>query len=130
MAGVPIARPSGNASFMSRFDRPHPGSAVARLLGGRGAVPPFVMVPEAMQPNGPERSGQHAGFLGAAFDPYRINSDPNLPDFSPGVLQLPPDLTPLRLGDRRSLQGAIESQGGLRHGGDSSEDFEAQYSRA
>ena len=52
-------------------------------------MPPFVMVPEAMAPNGPERAGQHAGFLGASFDPYRINSDPNLADYSPGVL-VPP----------------------------------------
>src|SRR4051812_44425102 len=53
MVGHPIARPSGNASFMSRADRPHPGSALAKLLGGRGSVPPFVMIPEAMAPNGP-----------------------------------------------------------------------------
>src|SRR4051812_8535771 len=53
MVGSPIARPSGNASFMSRADRPHPGSALAKLLGGRGSVPPFVMIPEAMAPNGP-----------------------------------------------------------------------------
>jgi hypothetical protein len=83
-----------------------------------------------MQPNGPERAGQHAGFLGAAFDPFRINSDPNLPDYSPGVLQVPADLTPLRLGGRRSLLGAIEAQGGLHDCGELPEEFEAYYARA
>jgi hypothetical protein len=115
---------------MSRVDRPHPGSALARVLGPTGAVPPFVMLPEAMQPNGPERSGQHAGFLGAAFDPYRINSDPNLPDFSPGALAVPPELTPLRLGDRRSLREVVQAEGGLRQSGTSPEEFEIQYGRA
>src|SRR6185437_1093120 len=89
MIGSPIQRPSTEAGAMSRLDRPHPGSALAKVLGPTANVPPFVMLPEAMQPNGPERAGQFAGFLGAAYDPYRINSDPNLPDFSPGVLQLP-----------------------------------------
>ena len=131
MIGSPIGRRAEEAGAMSRFDRPHPGSALAKVLGSPSAsVPPFVMLPEAMQPNGPERSGQHAGFLGAAFDPYRINSDPNLASFTPGVLQLPPDLTPLRLDDRRSLLEALEARHGLHDCGDSPEDFEAQYSRA
>jgi hypothetical protein len=106
MVGHPIQRPAADSGRMSRVDRPHPGSALARLLGSDRAVPPFVMLPEAMQPNGPERSGQHAGFLGAAYDPYRINSDPNLPNYSPGVLALEGGLTPDRLELRRSLRDA------------------------
>ena len=35
-------------------------------------MPGWVMVPEAISPVGPERPGQHAGFLGAAYDPYRV----------------------------------------------------------
>lgn len=109
MVGSPITRPAANAAFMSRIDRPHPGSAVAKLLGPtESGVPPFVMVPEAMAPNGPERAGQHAGFLGGSFDPYRINSDPNRPDYSPGALALPLDLTTERLENRRALRAEIE----------------------
>jgi hypothetical protein len=131
MIGSPIQRPDTEAGSMSRHDRPHPGSALAKVMGPTpNSVPPFVMLPEAMQPNGPERSGQHAGFLGPAFDPYRIDSDPNLPDFSPGVLQLPPDMSPIRLGDRRTLLGALEAQNRLQDCGESPEDFEIQYSRA
>src|SRR4051812_363445 len=63
MIGGPIGRPANEAGAMSRVDRPHPGSALARVLGPSGPVPPFVMLPEAMQPNGPERAGQFAGFL-------------------------------------------------------------------
>jgi Protein of unknown function (DUF1501) len=104
MSGSPIARPAPDASFMSRVDRPHMGSILAKILGPVvPSMPPFVMVPEAMAPNGPERAGQHAGFLGPSFDPYRINSDPNLPDYSPGVLVAPAELTAARLHDRRAL---------------------------
>ncbi len=109
MSGSPIARPAPDASFMSRVDRPHMGSSLAKLLGPViPSMPPFVMVPEAMAPNGPERAGQHAGFLGASFDPYRINSDPNLPDFSPGVLVPPVELTSRRLHDRRLLLDQLD----------------------
>lgn len=108
MVGSPIARPVPDASFMSRSDRPHPGSVLAKVLGSRAAVPPFVMVPEAMNPNGPERSGQHAGFLGGLYDPYRINSDPNLADYSPGVLSRPADLSLDRLEDRFALLEALD----------------------
>jgi hypothetical protein len=109
MSGSPIARPAPDASFMSRVDRPHMGSSLAKILGPVvPSMPPFVMVPEAMAPNGPERAGQHAGFLGASFDPYRINSDPNLPDFTPGVLVPPSGLTSQRLHDRRLLLDQLD----------------------
>src|SRR4051812_30801692 len=107
MVGSPIGRPAREAGMMSRADRPHPGSALAKVLGSTSGVPPFVMVPEAIQPNGPERSGQFAGFLGAAFDPYRINSDPNLPDYSPGDLRPAVGLDVARIAGRRRLLDAV-----------------------
>ena len=107
MVGSPIGRPAREAGMMSRADHPHPGSALAKVLGSTAGVPPFVMVPEAIQPNGPERSGQFAGFLGAAFDPYRINSDPNLLDYSPGEIRPPVGLDAARIGERRRLLDAI-----------------------
>lgn len=107
MVGHPIARPARDAAFMSRADRPHPGSALTKVLGPVGDVPSFVMVPEAIQPNGPERAGQHAGFLGPAYDPYRINSDPNLPDFSPGAVALANDVSTRRFRARRALYDAL-----------------------
>lgn len=109
MIGAPIARPIPDAGFMSRVDRPHPGSVIAKLLSGNPGMPPFVLLPEAIQPNGPERSGQHAGFLGAEFDPYRINSDPNSPDYSPGAVALPAHLGADRFTHRRALRARLAS---------------------
>jgi hypothetical protein len=118
MVGSPIGRPAREAGAMSRADRPHPGSALARVLGPTGDVPPFVMVPEAIQPNGPERSGQFAGFLGAAFDPYRIDSDPNIPDYSPGELRPPAGLDAARIRRRRRLLDAVARVPGSAPGGE------------
>jgi uncharacterized protein (DUF1501 family) len=73
-------------------------------------MPAFVMVPEAISPVGPERPGQHAGFLGAAYDPYRVNSDPNLPDYSPGSLGPASGVPRDRLDVRRSLLAQVSRQ--------------------
>ncbi len=109
MVGSPIGRKAPQVVTMSREDRPHPGSVVAKLLRPAAGVPAFVMAPEAISPVGPERPGQHAGFLGAAYDPYRVNSDPNLPDYSPGALRLGADVPPRRLEGRRRLLGRIDA---------------------
>ncbi len=123
MVGEPIVRPARDAGFMSRADRPHPGSALAKVLGPTGGVPPFVLLPEAIQPNGPERSGQFAGFLGASQDPYRINSDPNLPDYSAGAVGPPRDLSRDRLAARRALLDVADDRPDLSG-------LDASYERA
>jgi hypothetical protein len=112
MVGSPIDRPAPQVITMSRADRPHPGSVLAKLLPAPRNLPAFVMVPEAISPVGPERPGQYAGFLGAAYDPYRVNSDPNLPEYSPGALHLQPDLPPARLEGRRRLLDRLEPAAG------------------
>ncbi len=109
MVGSPMARKAPQVVTMSREDRPHPGSVAAKLLPTPRSVPAFVMVPEAISPVGPERPGQHAGFLGATYDPYRVNSDPNLPDYSPGPLHLGADVPSTRLEGRRRLLDRIDA---------------------
>ncbi len=113
MVGSPMGRAAPQAVSLSREDRPHPGSVLAKLRPGPRHLPPFVMVPEAISPVGPERPGQYAGFLGAAYDPYRVNSDPNHPNYSPGALRLQPDLSPRRLQDRRHLLARLEAAAAL-----------------
>src|SRR5207237_794160 len=70
-------------------------------------MPAWVMVPEAISPVGPERPGQHAGFLGAAYDPYRVNSDPNSPGYSPGSLNPAAEVSRARLDGRRRLLNRV-----------------------
>jgi len=78
--------PKKARSGMLRTDRPHAGAVVSKFLGSTGAAPPFVTIPEFIAPVGPPRPGQHAGFLGAAYDPYLIDSDPNEPTYNPGAV--------------------------------------------
>src|SRR5438874_5735667 len=110
MTGGRLQRPVVQASGMSRADRPHVGAALSKFLGGPSALPPFAMIPEFISPVGVPRPGQYGGFLGAEHDPYLINSDPNLPDYSPGELRAAADLDPSRLTGRRSLLARLEQR--------------------
>ena len=103
MVGSPITRPAPQGVTLSREDRPHPGAVAARMLPQNPLLPGWVMVPEAISPVGPERPGQHAGFFGAAYDPYRVNSNPNADDYSAGALSPNADIDAGRLGVRRAL---------------------------
>src|SRR5438552_12965097 len=107
MIGSPMARLAPQVVTMSREDRPHPGAAAAHLLPPNPRMPAWVMVPEAISPVGPERPGQHAGFLGAAYDPYRVNSDPNSDAYSPGSLSPDRDVNGQRLDARRALLAQV-----------------------
>jgi hypothetical protein len=108
MTGGRLQRSVVQASGMSRDDRPHVGAALSKFLSGPSALPPFAMIPEFISPVGVSRPGQHAGFLGAEHDPYLINSDPNLPDYSPGELRSAAALGLPRLTRRRSLLARLE----------------------
>jgi uncharacterized protein (DUF1501 family) len=113
MTGARMTRPAIQATGMLRSDRPHFGSLVAKYLGGTGTMPANVAIPEFISPVGVPRPGQHAGFLGPEYDPYLINSDPNLPEFSPGALRPAPGLTSVRIGSRRTLLAKLD--GGVRY---------------
>ena len=111
MIGSPMGRAAPPGVTLSREDRPHPGSAAAKLLGPhRPGVPAFVLAPEPIGPLGIDRPGQHAGFLGPAHDPYRVSSDPNLPDYSPGNFMPDPGVSGDRLAGRRALLERLDQQ--------------------
>src|SRR5438445_305315 len=110
MVGSPMTRTAPQVVTMSREDRPHPGAALAGLLPRPANMPAWVMVPEAISPVGPERPGQHAGFLGAAYDPYRVNSDPNSAAYAPGSLHPAPGVSVARLDTRRRLLDHVSRQ--------------------
>jgi hypothetical protein len=130
IVGSPIQRNTPQKATMSREDRPHPGSVLAKFLPPPPALPAFVMVPEAISPVGPERPGQFAGFLGAAYDPYRVNSDPNLPTYSPGALTPVREVSLRRLEDRRELLDQIGRQAKLLERTAAAKALDPQYARA
>ncbi|MFN3648400.1 MAG: DUF1501 domain-containing protein [Armatimonadota bacterium] len=113
MTGAPLPRAIAQRSGMERNDRPHAGAIISRALGS-GQVPGFCMIPEFISPVGPARPGQHAGFLGAEYDPYLIDSDPNEPGYDPGPVGVAEGSRATRALRLRALLEAAERGGPLR----------------
>jgi hypothetical protein len=86
---------------------PSIGSIISRELGQRGAVPPYIEMPNPLGPGGP-------GFYGAAYAPFTIDNDPVQADFAVRDLNVPAKIGMDRFQRRRRLlRGAEEI--GLSH---------------
>jgi hypothetical protein len=112
--------PYSDAVGPSSNDWPHLGALVAKCRPSPGAIPTAVTMPWTVaHPAAPggRAPGQHGGWLGKAFDPFRVDGDPNAAGFRVGGLDLPDGVTPDRLGHRRSLLGSIGDPGGLAGSG-------------
>ncbi|HYT94876.1 MAG TPA: DUF1501 domain-containing protein, partial [Gemmataceae bacterium] len=83
------------------------GSAVARLRRGEPAEIPFASLPFPFR-NVHDVPCQGAGFLGAAFDPLRIEVDPQVANYRADALTPAADLPAGRLRQRRDLLGALQ----------------------
>jgi Protein of unknown function (DUF1501) len=87
--------------------RPATGSVVARVRGAKSSLPPFLVVGGRLHQGKKAIAGEGGGTLGAIHDPFRLEYDP-LKGFKVPALQLPADLTPERLADRRRLMLALD----------------------
>jgi hypothetical protein len=85
------------------------GSVLSWLQRERPADLPHAALPHVMH-NVVRLPGQTAGFLGAAYAPYQVESDPSLPRFDPGQLTLPAGLAPERLENREALLRIVDRQ--------------------
>jgi hypothetical protein len=86
------------------------GSVLAKFQPGQQAVPPYVILPIFANDISIPTPGQHAGFLGTAYDPLIVRADPNQSDFAVPALTPRAELTVDRLGSRISLLGRINAQ--------------------
>ena len=98
--------PSGQLEPPSPRDFPHMGCQIARMLPPEGPMLPFVEMPRPLQESNVIGKGGAAGFLGKAFDPYRLYQDPNK-DIRLDDLTLRPEVSPERLKDRFTLLKGI-----------------------
>src|SRR5205814_2016673 len=87
------------------------GSAVAALRRGPKAAVPFASLPFVFH-NVVDTPCQGGGFLGSAFDPLRVNVDPDKRTYQAGSLGSTDQATLLRLRERRQLLGTLESASG------------------
>ena len=87
--------------------RPATGSVVARVKGAGSALPPYLVIGGRLHQGKKAIAGEGGGTLGALYDPFRLEYDPGHGFKSPS-LQLAPELTPERLGDRQRLMQAFD----------------------
>lgn len=85
-----------NPSLTPNNQRPCFGSVIARKLGPRRGVPPYVALPKLHPSGGP-------AYLGSPVAPFVIDADPNAPNFSVPDIVPPPTLAAGRLDRRREL---------------------------
>src|SRR4051794_10341810 len=108
LTGYPPDRvsPSGQLEPPSPADFPTAGSHISKMKPPKDPVLPFVELPRPLQESGIIGKGGAAGFLGKAYDPYRMYQDPaqkvTLED-----LALRKEIPPDRLKDRFELLKGI-----------------------
>jgi len=106
VTGHVAPRPNSDGDGPSPNDWPHLGALVARVHPRAGAIPDSVMMPWSVaHPAAPGGRApvQHGGWLGKAFDPFRVEGDPNAPDFVVPGLGLPDGVSIERLNERRAM---------------------------
>ena len=81
----------------------HPamGSVISHKLGPRGAIPPYVCLPNM------HNSGSSA-YLGPEAAPFTIEADPSSPGFAVPDMQPPFSIEAKRIDDRRSLLSKVD----------------------
>lgn len=90
-----------NAGLSPNNQRPSLGSVIAKKLGARKSLPPYVCLPD-MHPSG------GAAYLGANAAPFTVNADPNDPGFAVRDIVPPLDLQASRLDSRKSLLAQVD----------------------
>lgn len=90
-------------------DFPCYGSALTFLKGRTEHVPAHVALPHVMY-NVVKLPGQTAGFLGPAYEPLQVESDPNAPDFRVGAIELPAGVTLGEMENRKALLSHVNAR--------------------
>jgi uncharacterized protein (DUF1501 family) len=90
-----------NPGLNPNNQKPAHGAIIARKLGPRGSVPPYVCLPKMHPSTG-------SAYLGASAAPFVIDADPNAPDFAVPDVVPPPLLEARRLEGRKKLLASID----------------------
>lgn len=107
---MPLRRGSDLDNVLSRRDWPCFAAGLDHVRPRHDGVPNGVTLPHRLIEGPLTWPGQHAGFLGAAHDPWEINKNPNDADFRVDSLQLPEGLTLQRLAHRHRLLDTLNQQ--------------------
>lgn len=94
--------PDVNAQPVGSVIHPCYGSVVSEQLGWRNGLPP------AVQLSAGRIKYHHAGYLGSAYDPLRISSDPNRDDFRVADVSIPESIGTVRTDRRRNMLKSLD----------------------
>jgi hypothetical protein len=81
---------------------PSIGSVVAKELGSRKDLPPYVAIPTPFRSTG-------SGYLSFKHGPFGLGSNPESPNFSVRDLNLPSGLTAERFDSRKSMRSVVDN---------------------
>jgi hypothetical protein len=102
---------NSDADGPSPADWPTLGSLVAKVRPRGGPLPRSVMMPWTVShpaaPGG-RAPGQHGGWLGPAYDPFKVEGDPNHHDFRVTGIDPPEGISEARLRSRRDLLSGLD----------------------
>jgi uncharacterized protein (DUF1501 family) len=90
-----------NAGLSPNNQRPAHGSIIAKKLGPRNSIPPYVCLPD-MHPSG------GSAYLGPNAAPFTVNGDPNDPGFAVRDIVPSLDLDASRLNSRKALLAKVD----------------------
>ncbi len=90
-----------NPTLSPNNQRPAHGAVIAKTLGPRGSVPPYVCLPK-MHPSA------GSAYLGPVAAPFVIDADPNAPDFAVPDLAPPAVIDASRLEAREALLARVD----------------------
>jgi uncharacterized protein (DUF1501 family) len=90
-----------NPGLHPNNQKPAHGAIIARKLGPRGSVPPYVCLPKMHPSTG-------SAYLGAGAAPFVIDADPNAPDFAVPDVVPPVVLAADRLEARQKLLTQVD----------------------
>lgn len=97
-------------NFGTGNPHPHSGSVVARVFGQKSALPASVILPDRIgNTGGPSSRCQTAAYLGSAYEPFILGSDPAQAGFKVANLTLPASQTEFRLESRRKLLEQLDN---------------------
>lgn len=91
-----LPRAGFNGGLKPNNQRPAHGAVIARSLGPKGSVPPYVCLPKMHNSGG-------SSYLGSTAAPFVVEADPNAPNFSVPDLAPPFSVPANRLESRREL---------------------------
>jgi hypothetical protein len=100
------------------------GSVVSHELGARNDLPPYVCIPS--MPN----SFAGTGYLGSAFGPFSLGSDPANQNFKVRDLNLPNGVDEKRFTERKDIRAAVDEHFSTLEKSDALEGMDSFYQRA